>query len=268
MRLTLDALALLPQVRRLVAAQEDIVSEARRLHHPAGTIIRVSLSTGSFNAKKVEAFGEYKAAHFPNGGKLHIETVIDQGHEAVLCGEVDVVSVPYPVQHEALSIFFARGLRQSAACHAGLPPALRNAARAGGAGRTHAACGQAPALRLVRDALPRGRGVFLDRDAKGQLGRASCRAASSSRCSTDGIESLGRNLLWCGQRIWKSPGSRSSSTGTGALIPFARGSSGLSGTAISALIRSARDFRTRSRRQVGGRECFRPRQVQNPPGPF
>lgn len=105
MRLTPDALALLPQVRRLVAAQEDIVSEARRLHHPAGTIIRVSLSAGSFNAKKVEAFGEYEAAHSPNGGKLHIEAVIDQGHEAVLRGEVDDASVPYPVQHEALSIF-------------------------------------------------------------------------------------------------------------------------------------------------------------------
>ena len=47
----------------------------------------------------------------------------------------------------------------------------------------------------------------------------------------------------------KSPGSGSSSTGTGALIPSARGSSGLSGNAISALIRSARDFRTCSRRQ-------------------
>ncbi len=77
MWLTPDALALLPQVRRLVAAQEDIVSKARRLHHPAGAIIRVSLSAGSFNAKKVEAFREYEAAHSPNGGKLHIEAVID-----------------------------------------------------------------------------------------------------------------------------------------------------------------------------------------------
>ena len=102
MRLSPEALRLLPHIRALTAAQAAIEKESRRMReNKSGTRIRVSLSAGSFNAAKVKAFRDYEESH-PG---VRIEAVTDLGHEALERGEVDLAAVSYPVQRQGLTVF-------------------------------------------------------------------------------------------------------------------------------------------------------------------
>lgn len=100
-RLTREALRLLPHMRELAAAQQAIASEARRMRRAARAVIRVSLPPGSFNQNKVRAFRAYETAH-PG---VRIEAKAGYGHEALLRGEIDVAAVSYRLEHDELAVF-------------------------------------------------------------------------------------------------------------------------------------------------------------------
>lgn len=99
-RLTPATLKLLPRIKALTSAQDAIVEEIHRMRYTAENVIRVSLSAGSFNYRKVKAFRDYEISH-----ACRIEAVVDRGSEALLRGEVDVAAVSYPVSHNTLTVY-------------------------------------------------------------------------------------------------------------------------------------------------------------------
>ena len=101
MRLSAHASQLLPKIRDVVAAQESFLAAAGRIMNNSMATMRFSLSHGSLNSKKMQAFKNYQAAH-PN---LQLEVVADKDHLAVLRDEVQVAAVAYPVQHPELAVF-------------------------------------------------------------------------------------------------------------------------------------------------------------------
>ena len=101
MRLSAQSVQLLPKIRDVVAAQEGFLAAVGSLGNDKHALLRFSLSHGSLNSKKMQAFNNYQAAH-PD---LQLEVVVDKDHLAVLRDEVQAAAVSYPVKHPELAVF-------------------------------------------------------------------------------------------------------------------------------------------------------------------